>query len=85
MAPILNHAYLHLDKILFKCRQCDGEFSTKSSIQAHLRNKHGLGSRKNFTDLSGNYQDEIVDMVKKCFQTSEASRPPRTERKVSLM
>lgn len=64
----IDHACVHLRKQMYFCRHCDCRFSTTSSVFAHLNHIHHLGATpENYWDTTSDYEQEITDMIKRCF------------------
>lgn len=68
----VNHACAHLGKPMFACRHCDWKFSTKAALSVHLKRMHDLNTAaNNCEDLSNQYTEDIMDMLKQCFGSSK--------------
>lgn len=68
----INHACIHLAKPLFQCRHCDGQFTRRPSIIQHLGKIHQLaGDPGNYVDKSASYQQEIMDVLRRCFENHQ--------------
>lgn len=68
----IDHACVHWGTPLYACGHCDYKFSTKQATFAHLVQKHRLLSTpENYLDNSSAHEQEIMDMIKRCFKTEQ--------------
>ena len=67
------HAKSHLQRMLYSCHHCSKQFSAITGVTGHLKSKHklprGLG---HFDDHSDNYHEEILDILKQCYEQNES-------------
>lgn len=68
---IISHACFHLGVALYSCRICTTRFTQKCQVYLHLQQCHGSErDQANVEDLSSIYQEDIIKMIKQCFENS---------------
>src|SRR5262249_5962999 len=64
----IDHACIHIGKVMFTCRYCDYGTASRSAVKHHIPRVHKLdGWKENYNDLSTNYHEDIKTMLIRCF------------------
>lgn len=64
----IDHARLHIGKIMFNCRHCDHKTVTRGGMRNHLFKAHGITTlNQQYKDLSCNHADAIKGALIRCF------------------
>lgn len=66
------HACHHLGQMLFICRICNFESKYQDGMRSHIIKKHpSLKYKENAIDKSGEYYDEIKQLIRRCFDKKD--------------